>query len=105
MLEPLEDKAKDIAYAQGVLEGWVQDYPDQLKDYVKTVSDGIEYWRKKYVDLQIAYKEVQQNYTNLTVTYGQALQQLQHLKDQNDELLIEQQKEFHVQHANSVGRS
>jgi hypothetical protein len=101
MLPPLEERAKDIAFSQGILEGWldkVQNVPPAILEHLRTITEGVSYWRSKYFGIQQDYETLNANYTNLTVTYGQALQQMQFIRDQNTELLIEQQKDLHVQH-------
>lgn len=104
MLDPLDEKSKDIAFAQGLLEEWAKSQIPQIADYLKTLISGIDYWREKYVKISEDHQQLYGNYTNLTVTYGQLLQEMQFLRDQNTELLVEQQKEFHTPHANNLER-
>lgn len=103
-LAPLDDKAKDIAFSQGLLEEWTKTQPPQIADYMKTLVSGVDYWREKYTKIAEDYQQLYGNYTNLTVTYGQLLQEMQFLREQNTELLVEQQKEFHTPHANNLER-
>lgn len=98
MLDQLDEKSKDIAFAQGLLEEWAKTQIPQIADYLKTLINGIDYWRDKYIKVAEDHQQLYGNYTNLTVTYGQLLQEMQFLRDQNTELLIETQKEFHINH-------
>lgn len=104
MLPQLDEKAKDIAFAQGLLEEWGKTQPAQIADYLNTLTHGVDYWRTKYFDLQTDYETLNGNYTNLTVVHGQTLQQLQFMKDQETERLIEEQKEFWPKHENNLER-
>ena len=96
MLTPLDDKAKAASFAQGFLENWAKNEPPQLRDYLTDLVNGLDYWRQKYYAIVEDYQKLNANYTNLTVAHGQLLQEAQFLRDQNTELLVESQKEFHA---------
>lgn len=96
-IKPLEEKAKDIAVSEGLIETWLKagKAPVAVLDSLKTLADGVAYWKQKFYQAQEDCQQTTSNYTNLTVVHGQALQQMQSLKDQVDELLLDSQREFH----------
>lgn len=90
-----EDQARDIAFAQGLLEGWLEKAPATVLENLKTLVSGVDYWKQKYYEILQQHNTLTSNYANLTQKSGELLQQMQHQKDQIDELLIDQQKQYH----------
>lgn len=90
-----DDQARDIAFAQGLLEGWLEKAPATVLENLKTLVSGVDYWKQKYYEILQQHNTLNSNYVNLTQKSGELLQQMQHQKDQIDELLIETQKDYH----------
>jgi hypothetical protein len=94
-MEPLNEQELDISMGQGFLEEWLKDAPGAVKDNLKTLADGVSFYRQKYLDAQQDYTELQEKYSQLTALSSSYLALLSQQKEQIDQLLIETQREFH----------
>ncbi len=94
-MEPLSEKELDISHVQGFLEEWLKNEPAAVKENLKTLIDGVTYYRKKYLDAQEDYSKVLEKYNQLTALSSSYLGLLSQQKEQIDGLLIETQREFH----------
>ena len=64
-------------------------------DNLKVLSDGVNFYRQKYLDIQEDYARLLDNYNRLTAQSAQFLQYSQELKNQIDQMLVDDQREFH----------
>jgi hypothetical protein len=94
-MEPLNDQELDTSFAQGFLEQWLKDEPPAVLDNLKTMVDGVKFYRQKYLDIQSDYAILQDHYNRLTAQSALYLQHMQQQKEQMDQLLIDDQREFH----------
>lgn len=94
-MEPLNEKELDISHVQGFLEEWLKNEPAAVKENLKTLIDGVAYYRKKYLDAQEDYSKVLEDYNRLTALSAGYLQHISQQKEQIDGLLIDSQREFH----------
>jgi len=104
MLEPLNEVEKDYSYSTGLVESWldfpcakcgVKTTPAQVKENLSTLIAGISSYREKYLKIQEDYADLQQKYNQLMATSAQYLEFMRQQKQQLDEALIDQQREFH----------
>jgi hypothetical protein len=100
MLQPLTDAEKDYAYSQGVLEGWLDKQPEparkQLLEHLTTLNNAVSAYREKYLSIQTDYDRLQIMYNQLMAASAQYLETMSQQKQQLDEFLIDQQREFHT---------
>ena len=101
-LKPLDDKAKDAAFSLALIQEWFggkTSLPDSvaaaLKDHFTAVSVGIDYWRSEYYGAMEQLRQANDRYNELTAMSAKLLAEIQSLKDQNEELLKDQQRPFH----------
>jgi hypothetical protein len=93
----LTEQEKDIAYSQGLLEGVLKNAPDAVKTALELIVSGIALYREKYDKLKEDYDQLQTNYNNLIGLSAGYLQSIQEHRAHIDQLLIEQQRDFHHQ--------
>src|ERR1017187_4650810 len=99
-MENLNEQELDISYAQGLLEGWMgwqepKSVRTQLQDNLKALVAGIEFYKKKYENTQGDYILLRDRYDQLTGLCSQYLGMIQELRTQNEQYLIESQREYH----------
>jgi hypothetical protein len=95
IVEQLNEKELDISHVQGFLEEWLKDEPVVVKENLQTLIDGVAHYRQRYLDGQEDYARLLENYNRLAGLSAQYLQQAQQQKEQMDQFLIEDQREFH----------
>lgn len=91
----LSEKELDISHVQGFLEEWLKNEPVQVKDALNVLIQGVEHYRQKYLDAQEDYNVLSENYSRLTSLSAQYLQHAQQQKEQLDQFLADDQREFH----------
>jgi hypothetical protein len=101
MLQPLTDAEKDYAYSQGVLEGWLEKLEPpkvkkELTEHLSILIAASSSYREKYLSIQEDYDRLLKQYNMLMGTSAQYLEVMQQQKEQIDQQLIEQQREFHT---------
>ena len=99
-MENLNEQELDISYAQGLLEGWMgwqepKSVRTQLQDNLKALVAGVEFYKKKYESLQEDHAVNMERYNQLTGLCANYLGLIQELRTQNEQYLIESQREFH----------
>jgi len=106
-IKPLDDKAKDAAFSLSLIQAWFggkTGLPDavtvSLKDHFTAVSVGLDYWRAMYYEAMDQLQQSNDRYNELTAMSANMLQKIQTLEDQNEELLKDQQREFHARKDN-----
>lgn len=104
MLQPLEEMEKEIAFSEGFLENWLQtgNAPPQVLEHLQKLSNGVKFYRDKFVSAQEDAVDQRTKYNTLTAQTAQYLQHIQQQKEQIDQLLIEQQREFHKEEPTSM---
>jgi hypothetical protein len=100
MLQPLTEAERDYAYSEGLLQAWLDKTPEparkQLLEHLQIMAGAISAYREKYIGIQADYERLQTLYNNLMAASAQYLQVMQQQKEQIDQQLIEQQREFHT---------
>jgi len=99
-IQELSEKELDISYAQGLLEAFLDEKLlgtaySTVQENLKTLVNGVEHYREKYLLIQQDYISLLEKYNQLTALSSGYLQLMQQQKEQIDGLLIEQQREFH----------
>lgn len=95
MIQELSENELDISMAQGFLDEWLKDSPGAVKDNLKTLADGVTFYRDKFIEIQEGYTKLQENYNQLAALSSSYLALLNQQKEQIDQLLIEEQRDFH----------
>ena len=93
----LSEQELDISYCKAFLEEWLKSAPIPVKDSLKTLVDGVAFYRDKYTTVKDDYDILLERYTQLPGLSAGYLQLLQSQKVQIDVLLMEDQREFHKQ--------
>lgn len=91
----LNEKELNIAYSQGMLEGVLKNAPPAVKSALEDLVTGVAHYKQKYDEQKQDFDNLQSNYNNLTALSAGYLQLIQELRQQNESLLIETQREFH----------
>lgn len=104
MLPELDEKSRDIAFAQGLLQEWAKTQPSQISEYLNTLVTAVDHYRSKWVDSYTDYAELNGRYTVLTAQQAELMQQMQIMRDQETERLREEQKVFWTNHENNLER-
>lgn len=95
MLKELTDRDKDIFMAVGFLETWLTSEPAQVKENLGLVSAGVKEYRQLYVQQQELNVDLQTKYNDLTAVSAGYLAEIQNLRQQMEELLVETQRPTH----------
>lgn len=97
MLQPLEEMENEIAFSEGFLENWLRtgNAPPQVLEHLQKLSNGVKFYREKFVSAQEDAADTRTRYDQLTAQTAQYLEHMQQQKDHIDQLLIDQQREFH----------
>jgi|ERR1700676_428398 len=101
MIKPLSEFELDISFAQGFVESLIEGGNEDPKiksamlENIKTLADGIAFYRQKYLEAQEDYDKLLGNYNQLTALSSNYLASLAQQREQIDGLLIETQREFH----------
>lgn len=95
-LNALSDDELDLSYALGFVEAWNEKAPEQVKENLKLIAEGIMLYRKKYIAAQEDVIDLRKKYNDLTALSAQYLEVIQQLRDQVAGLLVETQREFHT---------
>jgi len=93
-MHEITDQEEQIAFSEGLLEGWIKDAPKQILEALQILSSGVKYYREKYTDIQEDYEKLQTMYNALVVQSAQHLKFAEQQKQLLDEYLIESQREF-----------
>ena len=100
-MDPLTEQQLDISFAQGLLEGWVDGEKEPtrttLRENLKQLTDGIDMYRTSLQTVKTDYALLLERYNNLTSLSAQYLGLISELRQQNQDLLIETQREFHTE--------
>jgi hypothetical protein len=101
-LKPVTEPELDVNYSIGLLESWFGDDQKlpalvkmQLLGHVKTITEGVRLYREKYLQIQDELRQLQVNYNNLAGLSASYLQEMQRMKEDADQRLIDEQKPFH----------
>jgi hypothetical protein len=102
-INSLTETEKDYQYSQGFLERWVElgqtskpPLPKQIGEHLKVLADGLKAYREKYVAIQEDFDRLNDLYSRLVGLSAQYLETIRFQKEQIDQTLIEQQREFHT---------
>jgi hypothetical protein len=91
----LTQSQQDFAYAEGFLISWLKDSPVQIREHLKTLSDGISFYREKLDQSREDYRSLLDKYNQLMGLSSQYLELMKQQKDIIDQNLIDSQREFH----------
>lgn len=98
-INQLTDAERDYQYSQGFLEHWLEittpTPPKQIKEHLDVLVGGIKAYREKYISIQEDYNKLNELYTKLAGLSAQYLDTMKQQRDQLDQELIEQQREFY----------
>jgi hypothetical protein len=96
-MEGLNVTERDIAYAEGFLEKWLDDEeaPKPVLEQLKVLADGVRTYRSRLEEQHADLADLQSKYNSLTGLQAQYLGLMAQQKEQIDQLLVETQKEFH----------
>lgn len=94
-MDNLTEQELNIGYAESFLEEWEKDAPQQVKENLKLIVDGIEHYRQKYQSAQESYAVLQTRYDQLVGLSAQYLGVINELREQNQQLLVENQRPDH----------
>jgi hypothetical protein len=89
-MKPVQEKEKDIAFSQGFLETWLIGSPPQVKEHLQTISNGVTYYRDKYIEVQEDLEDALKRYADLTVLSSGYLQLIQQQKELLERAPIEE---------------
>lgn len=95
MLKELTEQDKNIFLAVGFTREWLKDAPIQVKEHLELVATGVKDYRTKYVEQQEVNIDLQTKYNELAAVSAGYLSEIQILRGQIDELLVEQQRPLH----------
>lgn len=100
-LKPLEEKEMDVAYAIGLVREWLvgakPPTPSQVTEAFQEIVTGVYFYREKYITIQQDLIQSQNNYNSLAGQSVLYLEQIQQQKQHIDQLLIDDQRQFHKQ--------
>lgn len=102
MLKQVTEVEQNYFYSQGFLEEWLKNAPIQIKEHLAVVVGGIGAYREKYISIQEDYAKLQTQYNTLMATSAQYLEFMRQQKEQIDQALIDQQREFHQPHSDKT---
>jgi hypothetical protein len=89
------EQEQDYAYAEGFLETWLKDAPAQVKEHLKILANGIQFYREKWRVAAEDLNDTREKYQALTLQSAQHLQFMSQQKEMLDQALIENQRELH----------
>jgi hypothetical protein len=101
MVNQLTEVEQDYSFSQGFIEEWLKDSPKQVKEHLATLVSGITAYREKYVTIQEDYDKLLQRYNELTAVSAQHLEFMRQQKEQLDEALVREQRQYHTSSAES----
>lgn len=98
-INQLTNAELDYQYSQGFLERWLEIItpapPKQIKEHLDVLVGGIKAYREKYISIQEDYNKLNELYIKLAGLSAQYLETMKQQREQIDQELIEQQREFH----------
>lgn len=79
----LTERDQDIAFSQGFIENWldITKAPSQVKEHLKTVSEGVDFYRDQRDAVLEDTRKLQDDYNRLTGLSAQYLQIIQQYKE------------------------
>lgn len=98
-INQLTNAELDYQYSQGFLERWLEIItpapPKQIKEHLDVLVGGIKAYREKYISIQEDYNKLNELYIKLAGLSAQYLETMKQQREQIDQELMEQQREFH----------
>lgn len=98
-IQELSEQELDISYSAEFVKVWLDGAkpptPGQVIENLAVVVNGVALYRKKFLDAQEDHDILLARYNELTALTANYVQVIAELRQQNEGLLIETQREFH----------
>jgi chromosome segregation ATPase len=88
---------KNFAYAEGFVENYLklQKSPVQVLEQLRTLTEGVQYYRDKVSQAEEDLNKLQTLYNSLTAQSAQYLEFMRQQKETIDQHLIDTQRDLH----------